>query len=192
VTVNGFGFWVFAVLAVMAAVAVVASPTLHRAAYALAGLGVATGLLFVVLGNELLFAVEVLVYGLAVPALLWVAIDLVGARAAREDRRAAAHTGWWPLALAAACGLGALLLGVFAVSSGSWTSGPPAGDQATTRQMGELIFRTYALPFGVSAVLLLTALVGAVVTGRRDDLEEELEAAEEARRRREERMRRRR
>jgi len=192
VTVNGIGYWVFAALAVMAAVAVVASPSLHRAAYALAGLGGAVGFLFVVLGNELLFAFEVLVYGLAVPALIWVALDLAGARVRREDRSAGDHTGWWPFALAAACGLGALLLGVFAVSSGSWTTGSPAGDESTTRQMGELIFKTYALPFAVSAVLLLTALVGAVVTGRRDDLEEELEAAEEARRRREDRMRRRR
>jgi NADH-quinone oxidoreductase subunit J len=192
VTLTGFGFWVFAVLAVIAAVAVVASPSLHRAAYALAGLGGAVGFLFMVLGNELLFGFEVLVYGLAVPALAWVALDLTGTRVRREDLRAGAHTGWWPVALAAACGLGALLLGVFAVSAGSWTSGPPPGDASTTRQMGELIFKTYALPFGASAVLLLTALVGAVVTGRRDDLEEELEAAEEARRRREDRMRRRR
>ena len=191
-TVNGIGYYVFAAAAVLTALAVVASPSLHRAAYALAGFGASVGLLFMVLGNELLFAVQVLVYGLAVPGLLLVALDLTGARRRSEDRRAGAFTGWWPIALAAACGLAALLLGVFAVSSGSWTTGGTAPEGGTTRRMGELIFRTYALPFAISAVLLLTALAGAVVTGRRDDLEEELEAAEEARRRREERMRRRR
>jgi NADH:ubiquinone oxidoreductase subunit 6 (subunit J) len=192
VTVNGIGYFVFAAAAVLAALAVVAQPSLHRSAYALAGLGVSVGLLFMLLGNELLLAVEVLVYGLAVPALILVALDLTGARTRRGDRRAAAFTGWWPLALAAACGVAALLLGVFAVSGGSWTAATVGPQGSTTRQMGELIFKTYALPFGISAVLLLTALVGAVVTGRRDDLEEELEAAEEARKRREERMRRRR
>ena len=192
-TVNGVGYYVFAAIAVIAAVGVVGQPSLHRAAYALAALGVATGLLFMDLGNELLLGVEVLVYGLAVPALSLVALDLAGTHSRREDERAAAFTGWWPFALAAACGLAALLLGVFAVSGGSWTQrGIAAGDQSTTRQMGELIFKTYALPFAVSAVLLLTALVGAVVVGRRDDLEEELEAAEEARRQRQDRMRRRR
>ncbi len=193
-TVNGIGYYVFAAVAVAAALAVVASPSLHRAAYALAALGGAVGLLFMVLGNELLLAIEILVYGLAVPALVLVALDLTGTRQRREDRRAAIFTGWWPMALAAACGVGALLLGVFAVSGGSWTVGGAAAFPAggATKLMGQLIFRTYALPFGVSAVLLLTALVGAVVMGRRDDLEEELEATEEERRRREERMRRRR
>lgn len=191
-TVNGLGYYVFAAVAVLAALAVVASPSLHQAAYALAALGGAVGVLFLVLGNELLFAIQVLVYGLAVPAMVLVAIDLTGAHPRRRDRRAADFTGWWPIALAAACGLAALLLGVFAVSSNSWTVGGVHPQDSTTRQMGELIFKTYALPFGVSAVLLLTALVGAVVVGRRDDLEEELEAVEEARRRREERMLRRR
>lgn len=192
VTVNGIGYYVFAAVAVLAALAVVASPSLHRAAYALAALGGAVGALFVVLGDDLLFAVEVLVYGIAVPALVLVALDLTGTRPRREDAKAADFTNWWPLALAASCGVAALLLGVFAVSGGSWTQGGVAPQESTVRQLGELIFKTYALPFAVSAVLLLTALVGALVIARRDDLEEELEAAEEARRRREERMKRRR
>jgi NAD(P)H-quinone oxidoreductase subunit 6 len=192
VTVNGVAYYPFAAVAVLAALAVVGTSSLHRAAYSLGIMGAAVGLLFLVLGNELLFAFQVLVYSLAVPALVLVALDLTGAHPRREDRRQAAFTGWWPIALAVACGLAALLLGVFAVSTDSWTIGGAAPQESTTRQMGELIFKTYALPFAVSAVLLLTALVGAVVIARRDDLEEELEAAEEARRRREERMRRRR
>jgi NADH:ubiquinone oxidoreductase subunit 6 (subunit J) len=192
VTVNGVGYYVFAAGAVGTAVAVVGVRSLHRAAYALAGFGLSVGLLFLVLGNELLFAVEVLVYGLAVPALVLVALELTRVRTRREDVREASVTRWWPFALVAACGAGALLLGVMAVSPGDWVQGSTAGDGSVTRQMGRLIFGTYTLPFGVSAVLLLTALVGAVLTARRDDLEEELEAAEEQRRRREERMRRRR
>jgi NADH-quinone oxidoreductase subunit J len=189
VTVNGIAFYVLAALALLAAVAVVSLPSLRLAAYALAALGGATALLFLILGNELLFAAELLVYGLAVPALVLTATTLIQAR---ERDAGPAFTGWWPIAVLVGLGTAALLLGVAAVSTSAWSQGSYPGDITATQKMGELIFRTYALPFAASAVLLLTALVGAVVTGRRDDLEEELEAAERDRRRREERMRRRR
>jgi NADH-quinone oxidoreductase subunit J len=189
VSVNGIAFYVFAAVALLAAVAVVVLPSLRHAAYALAGLGAGTALLFLTLGNELLFAAELLVYGLAVPALVLTAATLIRAR---EREAARPFTAWWPIAVLVGLGTAALLLGVAAVSTGAWSKGTYPGDLTATRTMGELIFRTYALPFAASAVLLLTALVGAVVTGRRDDLEEELEASERERRQREDRMRRRR
>jgi NADH-quinone oxidoreductase subunit J len=190
-SVNGIAFYAFAAVAVLAALAVVGLPELRHAAYALAGLGAAVGLLFLLVGNELLFAAQLLVYGLAVPAVLLVAVTLTRGR--RRDEGAGWLSSWWPVAVLVALGIGALLLGVVAVSGDAWVKGQYALDgQAVTQPMGELLVKRYALPFGVSAVLLLTALVGAVVTGRRDDLEEELEAAEAARRQREERMRRRR
>jgi NADH-quinone oxidoreductase subunit J len=190
VSVNGIAFYVFAAAALLAAGAVVGLPSLRQAAYALAGLGVATALVFLLLGNELLFAAELLVYGLAVPALVVTATSLIRPRA-REAH--SAFTRWWPVGALIGLGTAALLLGVAAVSTGTWSQGTyPGGDPSVTAKMGELVFRTYALPFAASAVLLLAALVGAVVTARRDDLEEELEATEQERRRREERMRRRR
>lgn len=190
-TVNAVGYYAFAAVAVLSACGVVGARSLHRAAWCLAGFGVGVALLFLDLGNELLFAAELLVYGMAIPALVLVALDLTRVRG-RDDVREAAFSRWWPAGLAAACGIAALLLGVMAVSGRNWVYGAPQGDASVTRQMGELIFKTYALPFAVAAVLLVTALVGAVLTSRRDDLEAELEAAEQARRHREERMRRRR
>lgn len=195
-SVNGVAFYVFAAVAVLAALAVAVLPSLRLAAYALAALGAATGLLFLVLGNELLFAAELLVYGLAVPAVVLTAVRLVEARRRGAAESAAAaqrpFTTWWPIAVLTGLGTAALLLGVAAVSTATWRQGSYPDDATAATQMGTLIFRTYALPFATSAVLLLTALVGAVVIGRRDDLEVELEAAERERRAREERMRRRR
>jgi NADH-quinone oxidoreductase subunit J len=191
VSVNGIAFYVFAAAALLAAGAVVGLPSLRQAGYALAGLGVATALVFLLLGNELLFAAELLVYGLAVPALVVTTTSLLRPRARGEE--AGPFTRWWPVGALIGLGTAALLLGVAAVSTGVWSQGSyPAGDPSVTARMGELVFRTYALPFAASAVLLLAAMVGAVVTARRDDLEEELEATEAARRQREERMRRRR
>jgi NADH-quinone oxidoreductase subunit J len=192
VSVNGIAFYVFAAAALVAAGAVVGLPSLRQAGYALGGLGVATALVFLLLGNELLFAAELLVDGLAVPALVVTAASLIRPRA-RAAHASGGFTRWWPVGVLIGLGTAALLLGVAAVSSGVWSSGTyPGGDPSVTAKMGELVFRTYALPFATSAVLLLAALVGAVVTARRDDLEEELEAAEQERRRREDRMRRRR
>jgi NADH:ubiquinone oxidoreductase subunit 6 (subunit J) len=192
VTVNGIAFYVLAAVALLAALAVVALPSLRLAAYALSALGGAVAVLFLLLGNELLFAAELLVYGLAVPALVLAAVSLVRARAGAAADVARPFTAWWPVALLAGLGTGALLLGVAAVSTGVWRQGTYPGDLTAATAMGELMFRTYALPFATSAVLLLAALVGAVVIGRRDDLEAELEDAERERRRREDRMRRRR
>lgn len=190
-SVNGIAFYVVAALALVAAAGVVGLPSLRLAAYALAAFGAAAALVFLILGNELLFAAELLVYGLAVPALVLSAVSLMGARD-RNPAGAGTLTAWWPVALLTGLGTAALLLGVAAVSTHAWSQGTYPSDSTVTQRMGELIFGTYALPFATSAVLLLTALVGAVVIGRRDDLEAELEAAERERRQREERMRRRR
>src|SRR5258706_13519299 len=119
-SVNGVAFYVFAAVAVLAAVAVVGLPSLRHAAYALAALGVATALLFLTLGNELLFAAELLIYGLAVPAVVLTAATLIRTRASEHD---GAYTSWWPIAVLVGMGTGALPLAVAAVSTSAWSPG---------------------------------------------------------------------
>ena len=63
----------------------------------------------------------------------------------------------------------AQLLVVFARARG-WlaaASDPPPGVQGHVQKLGDVLFREYLLPFEVLSVILLAALFGLIVIGRR-------------------------
>jgi NADH-quinone oxidoreductase subunit J len=47
-------------------------------------------------------------------------------------------------------------------------AGVPAGDVASVREIGRVLFTDYALPFEVTSILILVALIGALVLARRE------------------------
>ncbi|MER7001715.1 NADH-quinone oxidoreductase subunit J [Dactylosporangium sp. NPDC000555] len=124
-------------------------------------LGAIAGL-FLVLTAELVAWVQVLVYVGAVVVLLLFAVMLtrapIGASADLDRIR-------WPGALVGAgagAGLTALLIDAF-----RWTR-VEMPEPGTAERLGEVLFRTWVLPFELVSVLLLAALVGAIVVSRPD------------------------
>jgi NADH-quinone oxidoreductase subunit J len=192
VTVNPVAFYVIATLVVATAIAVVTVPNIIHAAVALIGCFFMIAALYLAIGADFLAATQLLIYAGAIPVLIIFAVMLTRGSMRREGN---GWVRWWPLALLVTMGLGAVLLGVVAVSRDRWHLGTYPQqllDDGTTRTIGDALLNRYALPFEVASVLLLVALVGAVLLARRDESEAALERTEEDRRQREDRVRRRR
>ncbi len=158
---------VFAVIAVGMAISalrvVTARNVMHAALYLVATL-LGASALYILLLAEFVAWVQVLVYVGAIVVLM-----LFGLMLTRAPIGPANFDNNQKL-LAAVCA-GA----VFGVSSWIMIEAFEGqeielGNVGTkTREVGEVIFSSFVLPFEVVSVLLLAALVGAVVIARRDD-----------------------
>jgi NADH-quinone oxidoreductase subunit J len=127
-------------------------------------------ILFVSQQADFLAAVQVIVYAGAIVVLFLFVIMLLGIDR-RENVAAEQLKGQRPTALAlAAIGLAELLL---LARSNTWASGalsvvgPANGPGSNVEKLGRSLFSVYLLPFEVTSVLLVIAVVGAVVLARR-------------------------
>jgi NADH-quinone oxidoreductase subunit J len=64
----------------------------------------------------------------------------------------------------------AILLGTMATGDGAITAMQAIGDETVgnTEAVGWVLYTTYLVPFEVISVVLLVAMIGAIVFGRRD------------------------
>jgi NADH-quinone oxidoreductase subunit J len=173
-----FLFWLFAAVIVVGAVGVVSMrQPVHSALFLLLSfLGVAC--LFLLERAEFLAAVQILVYAGGIMVLFLFTIMLVNVR--RQEGEPYLHGRAWKAVLAGALLFG--LVGSVLLDQVNRTVGKVAaadGDKlASTIVDGKLVtgnsqvvawllYRDYLLPFEVASVLLLVAMIGAVVLGKR-------------------------
>lgn len=160
---SGFGvilaFWIFAILAVGSALAIVAARNLVYAVLALILSFIGVAGLFLTLSADFVAVAQVLVYAGAIGVLTIFAIMLTP-RSARENANSAL---FWPAAI-----LAVLLFGVIAATilSTAWPVDVRAGFDTTAAAIGAAVMTRYALPFEVVSVVLLAALIGAIVLVR--------------------------
>ena len=167
----GWAFVVFAALAVGTGIAVVvAKNPVHSALFLLASF-LMVACIFILQKAEFAGAVQILVYAGGVMVLFLFVIMLVHQRTVRTIT---AFHHQWDIALML---LGASLV-VFLYILGTeafpvMTSNPDALRSVGGRVVGNtqavswFLFRDYLVPFEVASVLLLVAMIGAVVLGRR-------------------------
>jgi NADH-quinone oxidoreductase subunit J len=158
-------FWVLAVVMTGAAVRVVTAANVVHAALYLVGALMGAAALYVLLLAEFVAWVQVLVYVGAIVVLMLFGLMLTRAPIGRSNLDNNQR-------LLAALVAGAVFIVTSAVLIDGFkdekvnldvTRGIP------TRDVGDLIFRAFVLPFEVISVLLLAALIGAIVIARRDD-----------------------
>ena len=162
-------FYAIAAVMVAAAVAVVTSRNVVRAALALIVVFGGVAAQFVVLAAEFVAVTQVLIYIGAIMVLMLFGIMLTRARIGREVDMTNEH--WWVGILT-----GLLLLGVMGYALVDYFGDDrlPADrmldsvDGSNTATVSDSIFSTYLVPFEVVSVLLLAALVGAIVIARKD------------------------
>ncbi len=184
-------FWVFAVIALGSAIAVISLRNVVHGAVMLVLNFLSIGGLFLTLESAFLSVIQVLVYGGAIMVLFLFVIMLLGVD---RDDLLQADLRTRVLAIAG----GALLAGaVLFAFVGPYTSeasvcGPDApapgpgevacaglaeaydeDDGAGARFLGRSLFTTYTYPFELAALLLTVATIGAVILARRRDLEPE-------------------
>lgn len=166
-------FYVLAGLTVLAALGVILLRSPVHAALSLLGCFLIVACLFVLKHAEFLAAVQVLVYGGGIMVLFLFVIMLVNVRRLRPDE--VYLSGMAPVAIAAGVLLGALMAIAIAAGTAAAGSGTDAALRAVegdllgnTEAVGWVLFRTYLVPFEVVSIVLLVAMIGAIVFGRRE------------------------
>ena len=118
------------------------------------------------LGAEFLAIVNVIVYSGAIMVLFLFVVMLLNL-----NKDAEPHTPMISKVAAIISG-GLFLLVLFSATANQLYSPDPlilkAGDLGLVKTLGKVLFEEYLLPFEISSILFLSAMVGAVMLGKKD------------------------
>jgi NADH-quinone oxidoreductase subunit J len=157
-------FYVFAILTVLSAIAVIAFRNTLSSAFALVLTLFGVACLYALLEAHFLAAMQVLVYAGAVMVLFLFVIMLMNL--GREEILKI------KMSFAGVVGIliGGYLATILVLRLGylSEPFGPSATAFGTIKDVGRLMFSQYLVPFELASFLLLIAIVGVVVLARRD------------------------
>jgi NADH-quinone oxidoreductase subunit J len=158
-------FLIFAVIAVVCAINVVVQKHPISSAISLVGVMGSLAVMYLLLGAEFIAAAQVIVYAGAVMVLFVFVIMLLNAgEETRKGRSLTAQLLGVPLLIAfliIAAYLGRASDPGMIVTFGGFTGG-------SAHDVGIALFTTYLLPFEITSLLVLIAIVGAVVLARKE------------------------
>lgn len=158
-------FYIFGAVAIVAAFSVVFQRTPVYSALSLIVVLCALAALYALLDAPFLAVIQVIVYAGAIMVLFVLVIMLLNAgRENPTDRSLLARWLGAPLLVAF---LIEILLVVWQQFSPATTPAPAPLD-AGPRAIGTLLFQSYALPFEVTSLLILVAILGAVVLAKKE------------------------
>ncbi len=159
-------FIAFALLAIASAISLVVQTHPISSALSLVGVMVSLAVLYFVLGAEFIAGAQLVVYAGAIMVLFVFVIMLLNA-GAEMPRKRDWRTGLLGIpVIAAFAGLIVFLIQMVLprgenVVFGGFTKGTAAG-------VGKALFTDYLLPFEVTSVLILIAILGAIVLARKE------------------------
>ncbi len=159
-------FIIFAGIAVFCGINLVVQTHPIASALSLVGVMGSLAVLYLQLGGEFIAAAQVIVYAGAVMVLFVFVIMLLNAGAEATTFQVSRFVKYLgALLLAAFLGLISLIIQATlpkteGVVFGAW--------QGTTLDVGRKLFTSYLLPFEVTSVLILIAIVGAIVLARKE------------------------
>lgn len=170
-------FWFLSGMALVSAIMVLLSKNpVHSVLWLIAVFFAISGH-YVLLNAQFLAIVNLIVYAGAIMVLFLFVIMLMNQSAETEQRR----KGMW-IRMAGAISGGSLLIVIVAairqsanlvVRDASNEIVPKdamvmTGDIGLIEKLGQVLFTEYVVPFEISSVLFLSAMVGAVVIGKKD------------------------
>lgn len=159
-------FLIFAAIAVACAVNLVLQKHPISSALSLVGVMGSLAVLYLLLGGEFISMAQLIVYAGAIMVLFIFVIMLLNAGSeSRPRRRLWATYAGVPL-IAALIAIGAYLIQSAlpptpGVRFGAFQHGNPY-------DIGDKLFKVYALPFEVTSILILIAIIGAIVLARKE------------------------
>jgi NADH-quinone oxidoreductase subunit J len=159
-------FILFAGLAIGCAIAVVAQRNPLYCAISLIGVFISLACLYVMLAAPFIAAVQVIVYAGAIMVLVVFVIMLLNIE--QEERRRSRLGFLVPVAVF----LAAILIAeatfiIWFVDRSPVRPLSSASDTGLTSSIGSALFTKYLLPFEITSILLLMAIVGAMTLARR-------------------------
>ena len=161
-----FVFTLFAIIAVVSAINVVIQTHPISSALSLVGVMVSLAVMYLLLGAEFIAMAQIIVYAGAVMVLFVFVIMLLNT----EGEHGRGHSLMVPLsgipALIVFLGtLGYYLMRLFPNSERVVFGGFTLGN---AHEFGKMLFTDYLLPFEVTSVLILIAIIGAIVLARKE------------------------
>lgn len=159
-------FFILAIVAVATALGTIISRNAIYSALLLVLNFATIAVLYLILGAPFIALSQITVYAGSIMVLFLFVIMLLGA----ERLGAPEQLRWQPLA---AIPLALILAGEFAYNLVRWTgemvnvAATPA-DYGAPQAVGQLLFTQYTLPFEVTALILLSAVVGAIILAKPD------------------------
>ena len=162
-------FWLLAAIIVPAALGVLFVRKAVHGALLLAVVMISLAVLYLTLEAPFLFAVQIIVYTGAILMLFLFVVMLVGVDASDSVVETIRGQRW--LAWGAGLVMGALLLvAVAQISLGTVRGLEEANAGGNIEGLADLLFSRYVLAFEVTAALLITAAMGAMVLAHRERL----------------------
>jgi NADH-quinone oxidoreductase subunit J len=158
-------FLIFAGVAVGCAINLVLQTHPISSALSLVGVMGSLAVLYLLLGGEFIAAVQLIVYAGAIMVLFIFVIMLLNAGAEKRPR----HLALRPI-VALPLLFSMMVLGAVLVASQT-----PKTDNVqfgsfivSAKEIGRALFTTYLLPFEVTSILILIAILGAIVLARKE------------------------
>lgn len=169
--VSGVFFYLFAGLALACSALVVLKKNPVSSAFSLVGVFFAFAGIYALLDAHLIAALQILVYAGAIMVLFIFVVMLLNADVPSFDFGRSHRFLRWA---SAGMGVALLLVFVFAFRNsppsqavGPFSSAAIEGAGGNTQVLSELMFSEYLLPFELTSVLLLGAIIGAVAIAKR-------------------------
>jgi NADH-quinone oxidoreductase subunit J len=159
-------FLLFALIAVASAVSLVVQTHPIASALSLIGVMLSLAVLYLLLGAEFLATAQVIVYAGAIMVLFVFVIMLLNAGAEQRSGKSKMVKFFGiPLFVMFIGVLSYIIQGMLpktvGVTFGSFTGG-------AAREVGQMLFTQYLLPFEVTSILILIAIIGAIVLARKE------------------------
>lgn len=156
-------FFVLAVLLVLSSLLVVFVRNVVHAAVALVAALLLIAVFFITLQAPMVGVLQVMVYAGAIMVLFLFVIMFLNPKAPERPRLA-----WWALGTISALLLGAILVAM--VSKSDLLADPVAGTElfGSPETLAKSLFTEFVLPFEITSIVLLVAIVGAVVLAKRE------------------------
>ena len=157
-------FWVLSVIAVACALGVILSRNPINSVLFLILTFFAISGHYIIMNAQFLAIVNVIVYAGAIMVLFLFVIMLMNLNADAEPQKG--HL----VQIAGALSGGVLFLVLLAATRGAIGQPVPkaATDLGLITNLGKVLFSDFVLPFEISSVLFLSAMIGAIVIGKKD------------------------
>jgi len=168
---NQIAFWSFSILAVLSAIGTIFFKNLVYTVLSLISTLIMVSGLFFTLGAELVGALQLLIYAVAIVVFYVLVISTVP-----EFKGKAVDPKYMLLSIP----VGFLIFLELAYVSiyGTWKSNtgifsPEAVEQiGNAKAVSTMLFTKYLFPFEVASLILLVAMIGAIIIGRKEEKQE--------------------
>ncbi len=160
-------FWFLSVLALFSALMVVTSKNpVYSVLWLIVTFFTISGH-YILLNAQFLAIVNIIVYAGAIMVLFLFVIMLMNLSKAMEPQK----NKWLKLAggIAGGCLLLVLVAALKDTELGQKEAGIATGNIGLIKTLGKELFSTYVVPFEISSILFLSAMVGAVVIGKKEN-----------------------